>query len=152
MAAESHDLSAPEPAQPVDETWVYDLDAKPWGVAEVQGKKLSLRHDGQSSITRRFVLAKVVPGGTTGKTTVEIGLHHYKATKSTLPSAPLLLTKLKVGDWVRIELDSDETLQLFKHLENLTHERVVRGVGNPLDERAVELERQPVPVGPMTTS
>lgn len=109
----------PGEPEPLGEDWVYELDAKPWGVAEVQGKKLSLRRDGRGGVTRRFIRPKVVPGGKTGKTTVEIGLHHHKRTKTTSPWGPLLLSKLKEGDWIRIELNSDETLMLYKHLENL---------------------------------
>ncbi len=105
--------------EPLVEDWVYDIDAKPWGVADIQGKKLSLRRDEGGGVTRRFIRPKVVPGGETGKTTVEIGLHHHRRTKPRTPSEPLLLNKLKQGDWVRIALNSDATLLLYKHLENL---------------------------------
>ena len=111
-------LSA-ETALPIDEDWVYDLDGKPWGVAEVERKKLSLRRDAGGGITRRFIRPKVVPGGKSGATTVEFALHHQRRTNTHVPYEPLNLGTLKGGDWVRVELNSDETLMLYKHLENL---------------------------------
>jgi hypothetical protein len=101
------------------EDWVYDLDGKPWGVAEVESKRLSLRRDGGGGITRRYITPKVVPGGPDGATSVEIQIHHLRRSNLDQPFAPLNLATLKGGDWTRLELDSDETLMLFKHLENL---------------------------------
>ncbi len=121
---------SPETALPIDEDWVYDLDGKPWGVAEVDRKQLSLRRDAGGGITRRFIRPKVVPGGESGATTVEFALHHQRRTNTSVPYEPLNLGTLKGGDWVRIELNSDETLMLYKHLENLYaigDEGVVRG-------------------------
>jgi hypothetical protein len=118
-----------------DEDWVYDLDGKPWGVAEVNDKSLSLRDDEGRGQTRRFIRPTVVPGGATGETTVEIAIHHQRR-GATKPFAPLNLGHLRDGEWVRIDLDSDETLALYRHLKNLY---VIGGQGAGVGRRAVRV-------------
>jgi hypothetical protein len=83
----------------LDEDWVYDLDGRPWGVAEVAPKKLSPRRDGGGGITRRWIAPKVVPGGETGTTTVEVELHHQRRPSKSVPYGPLSLGTFRGTDW-----------------------------------------------------
>jgi hypothetical protein len=117
-----------------EEDWIYTLDGKPWGIAEVNDKSLSLRDDQGGGRTQRFIRPTVVPGGRTGETTVEVAIHHRRSASK--PFAPLNLATLRDAEWVRIELNSDETLALHRHLKNLY---VIGGQGAGVGARAVRV-------------
>lgn len=98
----------------------YATQSKAWAVAEVERKHLSLRPDADGRMVDRFIDAKIVSSSSKPENTVEIALHHQKLGKNGLPAgAPLPLTTLKTGEWVRLTLDSDDTLALYRHLQNL---------------------------------
>ncbi|MBA2720506.1 MAG: DUF4263 domain-containing protein [Chloroflexi bacterium] len=110
-----------------DEDWVYDLGASGLAIQQVNSKVLGLTHHGANFLTRRFIKPTITPGGPEGETVVEVDIHHQveidlyhqRRRNAGVPYSALDLRYLKGGWWTHVPLNSAETLQLYKHLDNL---------------------------------
>lgn len=108
------DDEAPPPA-------TYNVSGKPWGIAEGERIFLSIRPDPDSSLVLRGFDYTFVPNASNPDATVEITLHHQRRGKATSEwaSEPFLLYRLTAGQAIRLELNSDETLALYRHIQDL---------------------------------
>lgn len=99
----------------------YPVHGKPWGVGPGERKWLSVRPDEDLHEVRRGLDYQIVPDSERGEATVEITLHHQRRGKTpgTWDEEPFLLYKLKAGEAIRLPMNSDETLALYRHLESL---------------------------------
>lgn len=99
----------------------YPVIGKPWGVGYGERKWLTIRPDEEGKLVRRGFDYLLVSDKGAGEATVEITLHHQRRGKveGTWDETPFLLHKLHAGEAIRLELDSDETLALYRHLQHL---------------------------------
>ncbi|MBA3877819.1 MAG: hypothetical protein C0498_13010 [Anaerolinea sp.] len=99
----------------------YPVVGKPWGVGYGERKWLTIRPDEEGKLVRRGFDYLLVSDKGAGEATVEITLHHQRRGKveGTWDETPFLLHKLHAGEAIRLELDSDETLALYRHLQHL---------------------------------
>lgn len=116
----------------------YRVSGKPWGTAEGERRTLSLRPDSDGAVTFRGFDFTIVPNANNPAASVEITLHHRRRAKPDGPWAeePLRLTSLRAGEWVRLELDSDETLALYRQLRDLY---AIGGQGVPIGDQALQV-------------
>ena len=99
----------------------YVVDGKPWGVGEGEIKWLSIRPDEDGRLVRRGFYYMTVDRKEGEEATVEITLHHQRRGKveGTWDETPFRLHKLNAGEAIRLPLDTNETLALYKGLERL---------------------------------
>jgi hypothetical protein len=99
----------------------YNVSGKPWGIAEGERIFLSIRSNEEGSEVRRGFDYTFVPNTAKPDATVEITLHHQRRGKATGAWAPtpFLLYHLKAGEAIRLPLNSDETLALYRRLTDL---------------------------------
>jgi hypothetical protein len=110
-----------EPDATPEDLRSYVVDGKPWGVGEGEVKWLSIRPDEDRRLVRRGFYYMTVDRKEGEEATVEITLHHQRRGKveGTWEDTPFGLHKLNAGDAIRLPLDSNETLALYKGLEAL---------------------------------
>jgi hypothetical protein len=116
----------------------YKVRGMPWGIAEGERVFLSIRSDEDGSLVRRGFDYVFVTNPDDPDATLDITLHHQRRAKVDGPWAdrPFLLHTLKADEAIRLTLDSDETLALYRHLQELY---AVRAEGVPIGERAFQV-------------
>jgi hypothetical protein len=116
----------------------YRAAGTPWGTAQGDRQTISLRPDPDGGTWFRGFDYTLVANGSNPSACVEITLHHRRRRRADGPWAaePLLLNTLRAGEWVRLELDSEETLALYRRLQDLY---AICGQGVPRGDRSFQV-------------